>query len=1114
MNRLSLERNQLKDNLENEISERRKIENELNETKSLLNKTRKSALKSKTDLEVQISSLQDRIMSSEAEIRASEMLAQTGRRKLREELKNVKEEYETFKINMNQASKEAAQLAAKQAAKNAKDGEDKLEKTYKELEALTNDYDALQTNHQVITRQWGSDKEALRQLKEEHERVKISHSNKIIKYDELSSDHDALREKQEKTIDALTKASGELLNCRKQIDDQASEILQLREFVDEVGKNNNNSSIELQEYKDAFDQATTLAADKSMKVSTLEREITKLKKDHSEEISGHSILVTELTKRLAAQEDSCMALVECNSELSRELLLVQETLNLYMSKYDGQQRDQKEENNVDNSKTNGENVERENAAHKNGNEDGVKNGINEEENVVNGVNATVVEDGNKDGDQNGQKAMSMNELSTAMSSRKVLSTDDNVFDVVTNELDAIEKTTLQSSRRTAWHVMASYRSALRSIFNKYCTNSVFTSSQVGPGRSNSIESKLQSAAESAVGSSFAASSRSRKRRSLVMVMGNQEFQKFARDYKIAGGVVPHVNLHSLFERHCHYQGSHGGSLHSSPVPGRDGGGVIFFSEFQAALLELAEDTYEDVSMEKDVHSSTYCLGKLLLHIDSQLVGDQLSCGNQFKGLAKLIKFHKSKRKPRNDVNTKTETQAGGNRGDTFNERGRYISSSRNNDYNNDRRNQSQNSHYYDRRTATLRHGYNTPISTLSNQYQVNQQQSQQQEQRQQQKYRGSNRLSMTAPREQSTRNNGLLSGSIGGFATDYKSSDYYKPKKSTSEFRSISSSIGPSSTNLSKLPPSTPQGKRDGKAMYRMLSTLFGHYGRKHRDGNLTMKTFLRMAKASNIITNKNESTSMSSSSLFDGKKEGGGDSMITIKRLKSIIERVQTQYGYGNDSLKFSMSCAVLLRISRCQYLYRPEFLGSKDHTDILDATAFGALCLEKLAPLYKHLMAQLGGGGDRETKHITVPGSRYLLQQSKIACQSNLAIYLEEESDFLKSNFGEQLLSSMKKSGTKDIQVGEREGRKNSNSRSTKKSKQNKSGDDHQSWEDVVRQLRNANDIADGLLLVGTPSGKGSSNMIASLRSFEEEELQATRDVAVKLEAENQELKRRLNE
>jgi hypothetical protein len=326
------------------------------------------------------------------------------------------------------------------------------------------------------------------------------------------------------------------------------------------------------------------------------------------------------------------------------------------------------------------------------------------------------------------------------------------------------------------------------------------------------------------------------------------------------------------------------------------------------------------------------------------------------------------------------------------------------------------------------------------------------------------RLSMTAPRERPKRNveGGIRTSTPRGFATARKPS------------------LRPASSTSSSL---TPQSKSDARAMHRMLSTLFGHFGRKQLDGSLTMKTFLRLAKASNII--KDDYAEPRAVSPFDEKEQSKEeDGMITIKRLTSIIERVQTQYGDGRDHLRFPMSCAVLLRISRCQYLYRAECLGnqrSQGNTETLDATAFGALCREKLAPLYMHLMMQLGGGGDRETKHITVGGSTYLLEQSKIACQRNQTINLEDDGEHF--NLISKFVASSTESGLKSMRRSSGGSKRGSGNR--KSNVQNSvQNSDNQSWEDVVRQLRSANDIADGLLVGGSPSRGGLGNSLLDQR------------------------------
>ena len=718
--------------------------------------------------------------------------------------------------------------------------------------------------------------------------------------------------------------------------------------------------------------------------------------------------------------------------------------------------------------------------------------------------------------------------------------------------------------------------------------------------SRSIETKLQNAGTNAnvETTTVLTTSTTRQRRSLVMVMGNQEFQKFARDYKIAGGIVPHVNLHSLFERHCHYQqgedsnsssgsggsssssssrsSSHTGNTHSLGSTGSlprsresssTGCGVVFFSEFQSALLELAEDAYNDINMEKNVHSSTYCLGKLLLHIDGQQVGSSLSAGNKFKGLTKLIKSEKSKRKP------KSNHGSGSTSGDNNEDRGSsgrsgYISSQRsqtsgsnsNSEGNlanrNNHRSNGSNGRNNGKRTTLNPHDHqnyhnhqhrqNTPgpIAAPSTQHQGlppshSSSHSSQRNVR-------TERLAMTAPRERTHRtvrsSSSSSSSSSRGIATAHKPS-----------FRGSSSGFLQSS--FSEPLSFTSQSKTDGRVMHRMLSTLFGHFGRKQLDGSLTMKTFLRLAKASNIVQGGQSllgaSSRSSSRYMLDEKEESEDGSMITIKRLRSIVERVQAQYGNAGDTatgfqdrLRFSMSCAVLLRVARCQYLYRAEFLGSKGSTEILDATAFGALCREKLAPLYMHMMVQLGSGGDRETNHITVEGSTYLLNRSKIACQTNQLIALDDGSaqddqsgqsghgvggSERRMNVGPFSLSDLvEPTGIPSMMMmsgGSSRGRSRKNSEKKRSSSSSRKSDKRgvdsgggESWEDVVRQLRNANHIADGLL-VGTPSGKGtaSGSGIGSGNGggggAEEGlklKLEATTDAALQLEAENQELRR----
>jgi hypothetical protein len=256
-------------------------------------------------------------------------------------------------------------------------------------------------------------------------------------------------------------------------------------------------------------------------------------------------------------------------------------------------------------------------------------------------------------------------------------------------------------------------------------------------------------------------------------------------------------------------------------------------------------------------------------------------------------------------------------------------------------------------------------------------------------------------------------------------------------------------------------------------------------------------------------------------------DGTIAVKRLTSIVERVQRQYGNGIDRLTFAMACAVLLRVARCQYLYRAEFLGSTGiQIEILDATAFGALCREKLAPLYLHMMSQLGVGpegrrGEEETERITVGGATYLLERSKVACQTNQPIQLDQLTDFVDGNELNRM-SSSPPNGLMLRKMMTSSTRRN-NTRSSSSSRKPVVGNgDNQSWEDVVRQLRSANDIADGLL-VGTPGTTPQRQRVVNDAVNENDEnqdtdmkiqLQATTDAALQLEAENQELRRILLE
>ena len=376
-------------------------------------------------------------------------------------------------------------------------------------------------------------------------------------------------------------------------------------------------------------------------------------------LEGRDVLVAELTKRIGEQEDSCMALVEVNSELQREVLLVQETLNMYMSKYESGLEEKKEGGGVESGGEKGG----EGGGGGGGGEvvggEGVGGGGGGSGSSGDGGDTKVA-----DGASSEMKAMSMNEISHEMSSRGTLDNDPNVLNIITHELDAIEQATDATKRtmakRTAWHVMTSYRGNLRSIFNKYCTRSVYASRASTPTSKMSIESKLQSASKLAskeeVGevtnnttdttidtttdtttNTTASITTTRQRRALVVVMGVKEFVNFAREYDIAGNLVPHVGIRPLFERNCHQQDppASGGRRPTSSSTANRGGGVMYFSEFQQALLELAEIAYDDVTIVKNLEHSTTCLGRLLFHIDQG--------GNLFKGLSRLIKEEKSKR---------------------------------------------------------------------------------------------------------------------------------------------------------------------------------------------------------------------------------------------------------------------------------------------------------------------------------------------------------------------------------------------------------------------------------------------------------------------------------------
>ena len=379
---------------------------------------------------------------------------------------------------------------------------------------------------------------------------------------------------------------------------------------------------------------------------------------------------------------------------------------------------------------------------------------------------------------------------------------------------------------------------------------------------------------------------------------------------------------------------------------------------------------------------------------------------------------------------------------------------------------------------------------------------------------------------------------------------------------SPSLSINSSSANYS----SASASPSDGQSMYTILSTLFAHFGRRKRSRHLTMKTFLNLARASNIVRVDRLADLSASAITIDSRPRNGGPvvggdhdgGMITIKRLTSIVERVQRQYGNGNDLLTFPMTCAVLLRVARCQYLYRAEFLVSMGRTEVLDATAFGALCRERLAPLYLHMLTQGGEDtlrtGEKLVQRITVEGAIYLLDRAKTACQKNHAIQMSDDAtrsdgadaaSYYDSRLGlgleevgleevglepvmfEQMLGTTSPHGGVDQQVdlhdhddhdGGGEGTKND-----------------QSWEDVVRQLRSANDIADGLL-VGSPGPTPSRSQMSAMshRSGRSERsgrsgrssgvaddtmdeikmtLRAPDAAALQLlEAENQELRRRL--
>lgn len=230
-----------------------------------------------------------------------------------------------------------------------------------------------------------------------------------------------------------------------------------------------------------------------------------------------------------------------------------------------------------------------------------------------------------------------------------------------------------------------------------------------------------------------------------------------------------------------------------------------------------------------------------------------------------------------------------------------------------------------------------------------------------------------------------------------------------------------------------------------VLASLFGHFGRRLKNlpaGSLDGRSFVRFAQAAGIV-------------YLPATNSPHNDMSVDTSRVQSIIEHVQGQYNSGRDVLSFSMSCAVILRIARCKYLYNAHFFNSSNlntgdqrlHTVQQDGLAFASMVKEKFVPLLCHLLIQLGRDENEATSaQITTKGAIQLLERAKIACQTQQSIEIPnfelESKNYSKINTVE----------AKGLDNGESGG--------------------ELSWDDLAHELRDANNIAEGLLNASSAS------------------------------------------
>ena len=972
---LNVENKKILDELKNMKNKVKRQEKEYNALYKTTQQTEQRVAKNTTALHSQISELQDRVMSSEAEARASDMLAETGRRNLREELKKLKNE---LQISKSSSSSTLTKVTSENKLQ--------LKRAEKELQALEEDHQRLNQDHQTATRAWSIDKENLRIEKIKNEKMETNVLKYQTKFDTISTKHDELFNDKEELKVELVASNKALLSIRKELDSTKEEERRMREYVEDMStRERETTEREVREWRAAFDKATELATERSLVITRLEREREQVRNEHASNIDGRDILLTELTKRLTSQEDSCMALVEVNSELSRELLLVQETLNLYMSKYEV--KTNKEEEGNEEEEEDKEDVNRKNngTTGNNGDSGDVKS-RNEEDDVMQKDDKMTMADVSNNNDtknDEASEALSMNQITAAMTIRGDVSNDPDVLSIISSELLDLERTTNKKSlEQTPWSKMTAYRSSLRTIFNKYCTASVYMSKTIKNNKTNTtnstnttdstMETKLTDMTveegentdlPTAAATISSTASTTRQRRSLVMVMGLKEFTKWGRDYSISGNIIPHVNFHPLFDRHCHYQASNSNTSSSSkmntstgpttPRNSKEDGGVMFFSEFQSLLLEMAEEAFNDAQMLYDIHSSTTCLGRLLFHIDRSKIGS----GNKFKGLTKIIKHEKSLRRPKSSTgknNNKNSISNSNNINNNNNINNTIInnnSGSVKNNLNNpnarlvqssttaasfrpptkSRRSQANTSKMASRNARSGRSGkivatripgvlqeYSNESNT-ANASNVSMSMS--------------SMSAMSATTDQRNTEERLASsaGPSGYSNSSFGSNSFItsqglppthhnntvsshtrvagamtapRPKRSRSNHTSSNVRLN-SRSNDQIMPSSSPA---DGRGMHSMLSTLFEHYGRRERHGYLSMKTFLRLARASNIVpptvaasavatpngNRNNHHHHRNNNNDSSNEEEEDDEGTITVKRLTSIVERVQRQYGSG----------------------------------------------------------------------------------------------------------------------------------------------------------------------------------------------------------------------------